>query len=176
MKIKTKLKQKLENVNLVITDVDGVLTDGGMYYSEKDEVLKKFNTRDGMGVELLLKNKIKTVLITKENSKIALARGKKIKAALTIINCHSKELELPKICRKFKVKPNQIVYVGDDINDSAIMKKISVSFSPADGHETIQKSADYVCKTKGGEGVFREVADIIIQSKSSKLKKTSLLE
>ena len=173
MKIKTGFKQKLENVKLVLTDVDGVLTDGGMYYSEKGEVLKKFNTKDGMGIELLLKNRIKTVLITKENSKIALTRGKKIRAALTIINCHKKELELVKICRKFNVKPNQIAYVGDDINDSAIMKKVLVSFTPADGHKTIQQLVDYVCKTKGGEGIFREVSDMIIQSKS---KKTGLLE
>jgi YrbI family 3-deoxy-D-manno-octulosonate 8-phosphate phosphatase len=176
MKITPKLKQKLENVNFVLTDVDGVLTDGGMYYSENGEMLKKFNTKDGMGVELLLLNKIKTILITKENSKIALSRGNKIKVALTIIDCHDKELELPKICKKFKIKPNQIAYVGDDINDFGIMKKVSVSFSPSDAHESIKKSVDYVCKSKGGEGVFREVADIIIQSKSSKLKKTGLLE
>jgi len=173
MKKSFKFKEKLDKIALVLTDVDGVLTDGGMYYSEKGEEFKKFNTKDGMGVELLLKNKIKTVLITKENSKIALSRGKKIKAALTIINCHKKELELTKICKKFNVKANQIAYIGDDINDSAIMCKILVSFSPADAHETIQKLADYICKTKGGEGVFREVADIIIQSKS---KKTHLLK
>lgn len=167
MKIKTKLKQKLKNVVLVLTDVDGVLTDGGMYYSEKGEILKKFNTRDGMGVELLLKNNIKTVLITKENSKISLARGKKIKAALTIINCKNKELELPKICKKFKVKPNQIAYVGDDINDAEIMKKVSGTFSPADAHVSIKKIVDHVCTCKGGEGVFREVSDIIIESKFS---------
>ena len=64
--------KKIQKINLVLTDVDGVLTDGGMYYSEKGEVLKKFNTRDGMGVELLLQNKIKTIFITRENSKIIL--------------------------------------------------------------------------------------------------------
>mgnify|MGYP003683710435 CR=1 FL=1 len=165
MKINLKLKQKLINVRLVLTDVDGVLTDGGMYYSEKGESLKKFNTRDGMGFELLLKNNIKTVMITRENSKIALVRGKKIKSALTIINCRQKELELPKICRRFNLKPEQIAYLGDDVNDAAIMKKVLVSFSPSDGHYTIKQLADFVCETKGGDGVFREVADMIIQSK-----------
>ena len=139
MKIKTKLKQKLQKIELVLTDVDGVLTDGGMYYSDKGEFLKKFNTRDGMGIELLLENNVKTVLITRENSKITLRRGKKIKASLTIINCKNKELELPKICKKFKIKPNQIAYIGDDVNDESIMKKVLVSFTPADGHFTIKK-------------------------------------
>jgi len=165
MKINSKLKQKLVNVKLVLTDVDGVLTDGGMYYSEKGESFKKFNTRDGMGFELLLKNKIKTVIFTRENSKIALVRGKKIKSALTIINCHQKELELPKICKKFNLKPDQIAYIGDDVNDAIIMKKVLVSFTPNDGHYTIKQLSDFICETKGGDGVFREVADMIIQSK-----------
>ena len=75
-----KISDKCKKIKLVITDVDGVLTDGGMYYSEKGELLKKFNARDGMGVELLHKILIKTVFLTSENSKIAKARAKKVKA------------------------------------------------------------------------------------------------
>ena len=68
-----------KKINIVITDVDGVLTDGGMYYSDKGELLKKFNTRDGMGFELLRKAKIKTIIITREKSKMVKERGKKTK-------------------------------------------------------------------------------------------------
>jgi len=76
--IKNKLFQKCEKIKLVITDVDGVLTDGGMYYSSNGEEFKKFNTRDGMGVELLLRHKIKTILMTKENSILVKRRARKI--------------------------------------------------------------------------------------------------
>jgi len=72
---RNKLNQKCKKIKLVITDVDGVLTDGGMYYSEKGEIMKKFNAKDGMGVELLLQNNIKTVLLTRENSKILKKSG-----------------------------------------------------------------------------------------------------
>ena len=82
--ITKKILNKGKSIKLVITDVDGVLTDGGMYYSEKGEIMKKFNARDGMAVELLSKNNIKTILLTRENSKIVKKRGLKIKAASTI--------------------------------------------------------------------------------------------
>ena len=96
-----KIIKLCKKIKLVITDVDGVLTDGGMYYSDKGEIMKKFNTKDGMGVELLLKNNIKTILMTKENSIIAKKRGKKINAVATYINVKNKEEELDKICKKF---------------------------------------------------------------------------
>ena len=69
------IKKKLKKIRLVITDVDGVLTDGGMYYSEKGEILKKFNAKDGMGVEILLRHRVKTILLTRENSNIVKKRG-----------------------------------------------------------------------------------------------------
>ena len=74
-----KIQKKCKKINLVISDVDGVLTDGGMYYSDEGEIMKKFNTRDGMGVELLLNNGIKTILITRENSIIVKKRARKIR-------------------------------------------------------------------------------------------------
>ena len=83
-----KILEKCKLIKLVITDVDGVLTDGGMYYSEKGEILKKFNAKDGMGVELLLQYKIKTILLTRENSNIAKNRGIKIKNFFILSNIY----------------------------------------------------------------------------------------
>jgi len=162
---------KIMKISLVLTDVDGVLTDGGMYYSEKGESLKKFNTRDGMGVELLRENNIKTVFITRENSKISKSRAKKVKANQILSGIKNKEIELMKICKKFSVKPENIAYIGDDINDIEIMKKIGFSCSPADGNYEVKKIANYVCTTNGGYGVFREVADLILQIKNRTFKK-----
>ena len=91
------LKKKCLKVKLVITDVDGVLTDGGMFYSENGEMLKKFNTRDGMGVALLRNFKIPVVIITGENSKIAISRAKKLLIKDIFIGIKKKELLLYKI-------------------------------------------------------------------------------
>ena len=160
-----ELFKKCKEIRLILSDVDGVLTDGGMYYSENGELLKKFNTRDGMAVELLLQNNIKTVLITKENSKITKQRGKKINAAATYVGVQTKENELKKICTKFMVKKNEIAYIGDDVNDIVIMKLVGLSATPFDGSDEVKKIANYVCKLQGGDGVLRELANFILSAK-----------
>ena len=163
--INKKLNQKCKKIKLVVTDVDGVLTDGGMYYSEKGEIMKKFNAKDGMGVELLIQNNIKTILLTRENSTIVKKRGLKIKAASTIIGIQNKELYLKKICKKFRVSLKEIAYIGDDVNDIEISKLVGLSASPLDGVARFKKNVDYVCKNKGGNGAFREFTDLIIISR-----------
>lgn len=162
---KSILRKKCLQIKLVITDVDGVLTDGGMYFSEKGEILKKFNTRDGMAVELLRNKKIPVILITREKSKIVLSRAKKLKINDTFIGIKEKESLIPKICKKYKINERNIAYVGDDINDLNILKQVGLSISPQDAISEIKKYSDYVCKSKGGEGVLREIADIIISVK-----------
>ena len=163
--INNKLNQKCKKIKLVVTDVDGVLTDGGMYYSERGEIMKKFNAKDGMGIELLLQNNIKTILLTRENSSIIKKRGSKIKAASTIIGIQNKELHLKKICKKFRVSLKEIAYIGDDVNDIEISKLVGLSASPLDGVARFKKNVDYVCKNKGGNGAFREFIDLIIISR-----------
>ena len=162
-----KYLDKIQKINLVLTDVDGVLTDGGMYYSEKGEVLKKFNTRDGMGVELLLQNKIQTIFITRENSKITKSRAKKVKVTQVLSGIKNKKVELIKICEKYSVKPENIAYIGDDVNDIEIMKLVGFSASPNDGISEVKKIVQYICENNGGKGAFREFADLIISNKFS---------
>ena len=146
-----QIVQKCKKIKVIISDVDGVLTDGGMYYSEKGEVLIK-----------LLENGIKTILITGENSRIVKARAKKIKASSAFIGISKKELLLPKICKKYNVSNSEIAYIGDDLNDYKIMKKVGFSATPSDGIAEIKLVSDYVCKIKGGHGAFREFCDLIL--------------
>ncbi len=158
--------KKCKKIKLVISDIDGVLTDGGMYYNEKGEIFKKFNTRDGMASKLM-SAKIKTILITQERSKIAVHRGKKMKVSDVHIGVLKKELLLPKICKKYDVSSSEILYIGDDVNDYEIMKQVGLSATPSDGMEIIKKISDYICKNKGGHGVFREIADLILKYKDN---------
>ena len=160
--INKKILEKCKKIKILISDVDGVLTDGGMYYSEKGEELKKFNTRDGMAVELIQKNEIPVILMTKENSKIVLQRAKKIKIKKSYIGIDEKERKLPEICKKFKVKLENIAYIGDDVNDLEIMKKVGFSATPNDGIIEAKKICDYICTKNGGDAAFREFADLII--------------
>jgi len=163
MSRKNELLKKCRKIKLIISDVDGVLTDGGMYYSKTGEVMKKFNSKDGMGVELLRK-KIKVVLMTKERSQIVLKRAKKIKVDQVYAGIKNKELLLPKICVEYKISKNEIAYIGDDVNDFNIMKQIGLSAVPSDGNEKIKNISDYICKTKGGDGAFRELVDLILSN------------
>ena len=160
----SKINIKLKKIKLVLTDVDGVLTDGSMYYSESGEFMKKFNTRDSMGMELLLNYKIKTVFITRENSKIVKKRVKKISIVDLYSGISDKKKMLSEILIKYNVKKNEIAYIGDDVNDIEIMKSIGFSATPLDGNYEVKKISDYVCSTKGGQGAFREISDLIIKS------------
>ena len=163
-----KINLLCKNLKLIITDVDGVLTDGGMYYLESGKIFKKFNTRDGMGVELLLKNNIKTILMTKENSIIVKKRGKKMNVAATYVNIKNKEQELEEICKTFDVKKNEIAYIGDDLNDYNIIKLVGFSATPANGINQLKEIVDFISKINGGDGIFREVSDMILFAKNIK--------
>ena len=162
--ISKKIIQKCKLIKLVISDVDGVLTDGGMYYSEKGEIMKKFNTKDGMGIELLHKASIKTIFVTGENSKIVEKRAAKVNADDCYINIKQKEKIFSKICKKYKVKPSNVAYIGDDVNDLKIMHLVGLTGCPSDAEKQIKLISDYQCKKDGGNGAYREFANIILDN------------
>ena len=163
---KSEFIKKCKKIKLILTDVDGVLTDGCMYYSSKGEELKKFHTRDGMAVELLLRKNIKTIIITKEKSEIVISRAKKIKIFKVYSGVKQKDKILNQICTKFKVPPDETAFIGDDVNDEKIMKLVGLSFAPSDATQTIKNIADIITNTEGGQGVLREVTDKILLSQS----------
>jgi YrbI family 3-deoxy-D-manno-octulosonate 8-phosphate phosphatase len=163
---KSEFIKKCKKIKLILTDVDGVLTDGCMYYSSKGEELKKFHTRDGMAVELLLQKNIKTIIITKEKSKIVISRAKKIKVFKVYSGVKQKDKILNQICTKFKVTPDEAAFIGDDVNDEKIMKLVGLSFAPSDATQTIKNITDIITNAKGGQGVLREVTDKILLSQN----------
>ena len=166
-----KLLKKCTNIKILLTDVDGVLTDGGMYYSIHGDVMKKFNAKDGMGINILRKKNIPTIVITKEKTKIVKQWAKKMNVKKVYDGIMKKELILEKICKSFKISEKEIAFVGDDVNDLELMKKVGFSVTPKDGNNTVKKIADYVTKSKGGEGAVREITDLIIKAKYSEKEK-----
>ena len=166
-----KIQNKIKKIEIILTDVDGVLTDGGRYYSEKGESLKKFHVRDGMGINILLRNGIKTIIITKENSKITKKWAKDMNVTKVISGSLKKENELPKICKTFNLSPTQIAYIGDDVNDIGLLKKVGFSATTNDADNMIKEHVDYVCTKDGGNGAFREISDMIFKEKFSSKKK-----
>lgn len=160
------LARRCSKIKLVITDVDGVLTDGGMYYTDKGDVMKRFFVRDGMGVTLLRRKNIPTLIITKEKTEMARQWAKRMKIAKLYDGITQKESILDNICKNFKVKPDEISYIGDDVNDLGLLKKVGLAAVPNDAIKEAKKICHYKCKTNSGQGAFRELADLILSEQS----------
>ena len=161
------LKEKLEKIKIVLTDNDGVLTDTGVYFSKNGEEFKRFSIRDGMGVERLRKYAgVETIIITGEESGSVRTRAEKLRIKEYYLGVKKKEDLLPEIMRKNNVTIEEITFIGDDSNDFELMKLVGFKATPSDGMSFIKELADYVCENKGGNGAFREVAELIIAFKT----------
>ncbi|MEX5213161.1 MAG: HAD hydrolase family protein [Nitrospiraceae bacterium] len=154
----------LKSIRLLATDVDGVLTDAGMYYTESGDELKKFNTRDGMGIKLLQKAGLITAIVTQERTKLVARRADK----LTIPELHQGVMDklscLREMALKYGLTLKEVAYIGDDVNDLEALRAVGLSAAPADAMPAIRKAVRYVCRQKGGEGALREIADLILSA------------
>lgn len=170
-KISKKIREKCKKIKLVVTDVDGVLTDGSRFYDRNGECMKKFNNHDGMGVNLLLRNDIPTVILTKEKSLIVKKWASDMNISGLFWGAKQKELELPKIGKNFSVKNSEIAFIGDDVNDVNTLEKVGFSACPSNANYNAKKIVDYICDSKGGQGCFREITDLILSEKFPQKKK-----
>lgn len=153
----------IPQIKMFLTDCDGCLTDGGMYYSEYGDELKKFNTRDGMGFSFLRKKGIITGIITSENVELNKRRAEKLKLDILKTGCKDKLSEVKKLCEEYQVDLRNVCYIGDDINDLEVIKSVGYGCCPADAIQIIKQSADYITNAKGGDGVIREVVEKVIE-------------
>lgn len=163
LKTSQLLITKSLKIKMVITDCDGVLTDGGVYYSERGEELKRFCIRDGMGVERLRKlTGIDTAIISGENSLPLQRRAEKLSISELHLASTNKVSTLRRILREKNISAEEIAYIGDDTNDLGIISMVGLSAAPADAFPAVLESVDYICAKTGGQGAFREFAELII--------------
>lgn len=148
---------------MFLTDCDGCLTDGGMYYSEHGDELKKFNTRDGMGFALLRRAGIITGIVTSESVNLNERRASKMKLDILKSGCTNKFEIVKELCEFYKIKLENVVYIGDDINDLETIQHVGFGCCPADAIPSVKDVAKYVTKAKGGAGVIREVVGMILK-------------
>ena len=157
---------EIPEIKLFLTDCDGCLTDGGMYYSEKGDELKKFNTRDGMGFALLRQKGILTGIITSESVDLNRRRAEKLKLNFLEAGCKDKAATIRRISEERKIELKNVCYVGDDINDIEAIKMVGYGCAPADAMPQVKEVAKFVTRAKGGEGVIREVVNRLFQKDS----------
>ena len=172
---KKQIYKKAAKIKLVITDVDGVLTDTGVYYSAKGEELKRYSIRDGMGMERLRKLvNVETGIMTRENTDIVTSRAKKLKIEELHLGVLEKEKTFDEILSRKNLSASEVAYIGDDTIDVEIMKKAGLSACPNDATEFAKKVADVIVENNGGYGAFRDFAEIIIKAKQQKTKRDNL--
>jgi YrbI family 3-deoxy-D-manno-octulosonate 8-phosphate phosphatase len=152
-------------VRLLCVDVDGVLTDAGMYYGADGEVLKKFNTRDGLGLARVREAGVAVAIISGEDSAIVHARATKLKIDQVFSGVANKLDVVKDLAASHNIAPEEIAYIGDDLNDLSAMKSVGFPCAVADAADPIKDAAQYVTHRRGGDGAVREVCELIIASK-----------
>lgn len=159
------LNSQLRQIKLLALDVDGVLTDGGLYYTETGEELKKFNVKDGMGIKQLLQRGIEVAIITTSNSPSVQYRARKLGIPHVFLGAEDKLSVLKELCQQLKLTLDQVGYMGDDINDLPVLDVVGCPFTVADAMPKNLESAIYITGQKGGCGAVREVCNLIINAK-----------
>jgi 3-deoxy-D-manno-octulosonate 8-phosphate phosphatase (KDO 8-P phosphatase) len=156
---------RLRRVRALILDVDGVLTDGGMYYGPAGEPLKKFNVKDGMGLRLLREAGIAVAFISGERSGAVARRAAKLRVRDLFLGVEDKLRALEKFLSRRGLAPEQAAYVGDDVNDLPPMRRVGLAIAVADAVPEVRKAAHWVTSRRGGDAAVREVCDFLLKSR-----------
>ncbi|MBI2215803.1 MAG: HAD hydrolase family protein [Candidatus Rokubacteria bacterium] len=163
------LARRFREVRLLIVDVDGVLTDAGMYYSEGGDELKKFNTRDGHGIKLLEAEGIPTAIVTRERTEIVSRRARKLGIKDLYQGVFDKLPVVRSLADQHEIDARQACYIGDDLGDLEAMGFVGLPVAVRDAVPEIKRTARYVTRRRGGEGAVREVCDLILAARTGSL-------
>jgi len=159
------VKEKARAIKLVVFDVDGVLTDGTLTYSASGEEVKHFNVKDGVGIKLLAEYDVVTAIISAKDSAPLQKRAADLGIGHFFPGCKDKWSQLSALLDELWFNPEEVCYVGDDVIDLKVMKRVGLSVAPKDAFWLVRDHADLITEAKGGKGVAREVADIILGSR-----------
>ena len=159
------LRSKLARTEMLILDVDGVLTDGRLFYGSAGIEMKAFNVHDGYGIKKIQLEGISIAIVSGRTSDIVERRAKELNIRFLFQNVAQKDEVLDELCQESGVQPRHMAHVGDDLPDLALFQNVGLGIAVADARVEVQKSADFVTKAKGGEGAVREVCELILASR-----------
>lgn len=159
------LQKKAARIKWFFCDIDGTLTDGGVYYSPEGELLKRFSLRDGTGFFLLRQCGIKAGFITTENSPIVEQRAKKLKIEKYIYGTHHKVEAIQEFLTSEGYSLENVAFIGDELNDVKLLKACGLAFAVGDADHRTKDAADIVCERLGGYGAFREAVELLLDFK-----------
>lgn len=159
------IKNKAKKIKLAIFDMDGVLTNGLCFLTDKGEISKTFNYQDGLGIALLQANDIEVAIITGDQSGVVDQRAKRLQIKHVYKGRISKLSSYQDLKKKLNLKDNQISYMGDDVIDIPVMKEVGLSVAVQNAQNAVKEIADYVSPLYGGEGAVRELCDLFLSFK-----------
>ena len=159
------LIEKARKIKLVGTDIDGVWTDSKMYVTPEGEWMKAFSTYDGMATAMLKDKGIIVAILTGENSDVVLSRAEKLKIDEVYVDEHEKLKRLTYLTKKYEISMDEVAFIGDDVNDLEVLNVVGLSAMAGNSPILDQFSPDYVTTRHGGNGAFREFADIILNAR-----------
>ena len=162
MSFTSDIYQLAKNIRCLICDVDGVLTDGSVYLDNQQGEMKAFNIKDGLGIKLMQRGGIETVIITGRNSPVVSRRMAELGIEHYYQGQQDKQAAFEDVLAKLNIQPDNVAYVGDDLPDLPLMKQVGIGFAPADAASFVREKADYLLQTDGGKGAVREIAELLL--------------
>ncbi len=160
------LSERARRVKVLILDIDGVMTDGRIVYGVYGDELKFFDVQDGFGITLLNRAGIRSVIITAKKSRIVKMRARDLKAARVYHGFPDKLIPFNDVLKRFRVKPEEVCFIGDDLIDLPILKRVGFAVAVPNGVEEVKKAAHHITSKAGGRGAVREICDLILKSQN----------
>jgi len=161
-----KLEQRMQSVEMILSDVDGVMTGGGITYNNQGVELKTFHVRDGMGIKLWQRTGHRFGVITARSSHIVKMRMDELGIEIVRQGSTNKMEAAQEIMQEFSLSPEQVCYIGDDLTDLALLQNVGLAASVADGADEVRKAAQLVTRSPGGAGAIRELIETILKSQN----------
>jgi 3-deoxy-D-manno-octulosonate 8-phosphate phosphatase (KDO 8-P phosphatase) len=163
--IHKELLDILRNIKLLILDVDGVLTDGSIILDNEGNELKAFNVRDGHGIKMLHRAGIDVAIITGRYSKVVERRAQELGIAEVFQRCHNKVVANRQLMERFGLSDHEVAYIGDDVVDLPLLKRVGLPVVVADATEDVKAAAAMITTQPGGRGAVREITDLLLKAK-----------
>jgi len=155
---------RVKNIKALIVDIDGVMTDGRIVYSIYGDELKFFDVQDGLGIALLNRAGIKTFIITAKKSRIVKLRARDMKVTRAYHGFHDKLIPFNDILKRYRLRPEEICFIGDDIIDIPVLKRVGFSVAVPNAVDEVKQTTHHMTQKSGGRGAVREICDLILKS------------
>jgi len=163
---KQTAEEKAKNIKLLICDVDGVMTDGSLFYDNNGDEYKAFNSRDGHGIKMLQECGVQVAIITGRTSKLVLHRMHNLNVDMIYQGQADKRHAFRELLEETGMLPEEIAYIGDDVVDLPVMTQVGLAVAVADAHELVLENADWVTLCDGGRGAVRDLCEFIMKAQN----------